>query len=110
MIIDQNIKLNTAHLPIEMYETKAGVVIGSKFNGSQEFRDTNTGTFYATKPTIDGAMEKLQAQILEWVGQEHRRIRREIRESGYTDNPVNHWPTKTHQQRWHTLKAVRDAA
>lgn len=102
--------ITTAQLPIEMYETKAGVVIGSKYNGPCEHRDTSTGVFYASKPVIEGAMEKLQAQILEWVGQEHKRVRREIREGGYTDMPVRHWPTPEQRMRWSPHKAVRDAA
>lgn len=93
-----------------MFETKTGVVIGSKFTGSQEVRNTIDGVYFAVMPTIESSMEKLQAQILEWSSQEHKRVRQAIKEGGYTDMPYRPWPTLEHQDRWSRFSAVRKEA
>lgn len=100
----------TAELPIEMFETKTGVVIGSKYNGSQEFRDTTSGVYFESMPAITGQGEKLQAAILEWPHEEHKRIRRSVAEGGYCDDPYRPWPTLMHQRRWDINKQNRDNA
>ena len=43
---------------------KPTVLIGSKFNGPREHRDTGTGTFFAVLPEIDGSALKLQLALL----------------------------------------------
>ena len=43
---------------------KPTVLIGSKFKGPREHRDTGTGTFFSVLPEIDGSALKLQLALL----------------------------------------------
>lgn len=92
--------LTTAMLPSEQTITKTGIEIGCKFNGAHEHRDSKTGVFFHVMPPIEGQALKLMVSIGDWRKAEHDRVRREVREGGYTDKDVQPWPQPEHGTQW----------